>query len=123
LIEFLINSEFDYLIAANHCMRYLQNPKYWRIKYIEFDDDESSRDKITSIFERVKIEANHHTSLRMRLYHVISRLAHLAFVQFVKLDRWKSFIKFLHYSYYHFDLKIISVFFHHYVTIMSPIRH
>jgi hypothetical protein len=24
LIEFLINSEFDHLIAANHCMRYLQ---------------------------------------------------------------------------------------------------
>ncbi len=47
-----------------------------------------SRDKITSIFERVKIEANHHTSLRMRSHHVISRLAlHLAFLQFVKLDR------------------------------------
>ncbi len=46
-----------------------------------------SPDKITSILERVKIEANHHTSLKMRSHHVISRLAHLAFLQFVKLDR------------------------------------
>jgi hypothetical protein len=40
LIEFLINSEFDHLSAANHCMRYLQNIKYLRIKYIAFDEDE-----------------------------------------------------------------------------------
>jgi hypothetical protein len=40
LIEFLINSESDHLIAANHCMRYLQNTKYLRIKYIAFDEDE-----------------------------------------------------------------------------------
>jgi hypothetical protein len=40
LIEFLINSESDHLIAANHCMRYLQNIKYLRIKYIAFDEDE-----------------------------------------------------------------------------------
>jgi hypothetical protein len=40
LIEFLINSESDHLIAANHCMKYLQNTKYLRIKYIAFDEDE-----------------------------------------------------------------------------------
>jgi hypothetical protein len=40
LIEFLINSESDHLIAANHCMRYLQNIKYLKIKYIEFDENE-----------------------------------------------------------------------------------
>jgi hypothetical protein len=40
LIEFLINSESDHLIAANHCIRYLQNTKYLRIKYIAFDEDE-----------------------------------------------------------------------------------
>jgi hypothetical protein len=40
LIEFLINSKFDHLIAANHCMRYLQNIKYLKIKYIAFDEDE-----------------------------------------------------------------------------------
>jgi hypothetical protein len=40
LIEFLINSESNHLIAANHCMRYLQNTKYLRIKYIAFDEDE-----------------------------------------------------------------------------------
>jgi hypothetical protein len=39
LIEFLINSESDHLIAANHCMRYLQNTKYLRIKYIAFDEE------------------------------------------------------------------------------------
>ncbi len=45
-----------------------------------------SRDKTTDT-ERVKVEANHHTSLKMRPHHVISRLAHLAFSQFVRLDR------------------------------------
>jgi hypothetical protein len=40
LVEFLNNSESDHLIAANHCMRYLQNIKYSRIKYIVFDEDE-----------------------------------------------------------------------------------
>jgi hypothetical protein len=40
LIEFLINSESDHLIVANHCMRYLQNTKYLKIKYIAFDEDE-----------------------------------------------------------------------------------
>ncbi len=40
LVEFLINSESHHLIAANHCMRYLQNTKYLRIKYIAFDEDE-----------------------------------------------------------------------------------
>jgi hypothetical protein len=40
LIEFLINSESDHLIAANYCMRYLQNTKYLRIKYIAFDENE-----------------------------------------------------------------------------------
>ncbi len=40
LIEFLINSKSDHLIAANHCMKYLQNIKYLRIKYIAFDEDE-----------------------------------------------------------------------------------
>jgi hypothetical protein len=47
-----------------------------------------SRDKTTNIFERVKIEANHHISLRMRSHHVISRLAlHLAYLQFVRLNK------------------------------------
>jgi hypothetical protein len=40
LIKFLINSESDHLIAANHFMKYLQNIKYLRIKYITFDEDE-----------------------------------------------------------------------------------
>jgi hypothetical protein len=40
LVEFLINSEPDHLIAANHCMSYLQNTKYLRIKYIASDEDE-----------------------------------------------------------------------------------
>ncbi len=40
LIEFLINSKFNHLIAVNHCMRYFQNIKYLRIKYIVFDEDE-----------------------------------------------------------------------------------
>jgi hypothetical protein len=40
LAEFLINSESDHLIAANHCIRYLQNIKYLRIRYIAFDEDE-----------------------------------------------------------------------------------
>jgi hypothetical protein len=40
LIEFLINSESDHLIAANHCMKYLQNIKYLIIKYIAFDENE-----------------------------------------------------------------------------------
>jgi hypothetical protein len=40
LVEFLINSESDHLIAANHCMKYLQNTKYLKIKYIAFDEDE-----------------------------------------------------------------------------------
>jgi hypothetical protein len=39
LIEFLINSESDHLITANHCMKYLQNTKYLKIKYIAFDED------------------------------------------------------------------------------------
>jgi hypothetical protein len=46
-----------------------------------------SRDKITSIFERVKIEADHHISLEMKSHHVIFRLAHLAFLQFDRLDK------------------------------------
>jgi hypothetical protein len=50
-------------------------------------DNELSRDKTTGTFERVKVEADHHTSLKMRPHHVISRLAHLAFLQFVRLDR------------------------------------
>jgi hypothetical protein len=40
LIEILINSEFDHLIAVDHCIKYLQNTKYLRIKYIAFDEDE-----------------------------------------------------------------------------------
>jgi hypothetical protein len=40
LVEFLINSESNHLIAANHCIRYFQNIKYLRIKYIAFDEDE-----------------------------------------------------------------------------------
>jgi hypothetical protein len=39
LIGFLINSEIDYLIAANHSMKYIHNTKYLRIKYIVFDED------------------------------------------------------------------------------------
>jgi hypothetical protein len=60
-----------------------------------------SRDKTTGIFERVKVGADHHTSLRMRPHHVIPRLAHLAFLQFVRLDRWGSLTRFLHYSYHY----------------------
>jgi hypothetical protein len=61
-----------------------------------------SRDKTTSIFERVKVEADHHISLRMKSHHVTSRLAlHLAYLQFVKLNRWESLTRFLHYSYYY----------------------
>jgi hypothetical protein len=54
LIEFLINSESDHLIAANHCMRYLQNIKHLRIKYIAFDEDEltiTTEDKDKHVFE------------------------------------------------------------------------
>ncbi len=40
LIKFLINSEFNYLIAANHYIKYLQNTKYLKIKYIAFDENE-----------------------------------------------------------------------------------
>jgi hypothetical protein len=62
-----------------------------------------SCDKITSTFECVKIKANHYISLRMRSHHVISRLAHLAFLQFVRLNRWRSLIRFLHYLYYYWS--------------------
>jgi hypothetical protein len=54
LIEFLINSESDHLIAANHCMRYLQNIKHLRIKYIAFDENEltiATEDKDKHVFE------------------------------------------------------------------------
>jgi hypothetical protein len=51
LVEFLINSESDYLIAANHCMRYLQNTKYLRIKYIAFDEDELTIAAAKHVFE------------------------------------------------------------------------
>jgi hypothetical protein len=40
LVEFLINSGSDHLIAADHCMRYLQNTKYLGIRYIAFDESE-----------------------------------------------------------------------------------
>ncbi len=39
LIEVLINSEFDHFIVANHCIKYLQNTKHLRIKYIAFNED------------------------------------------------------------------------------------
>jgi hypothetical protein len=64
-------------------------------------DKKMSRDKTTSIFKRVKIEANHHISLKMKSHHVISRLAS-CILQFVKLDRWESLTRFLHYSYYYY---------------------
>jgi hypothetical protein len=74
---------------------------YYRYRIRKFDFiDNMSRDKTTGIFERVKIEADHHTSLRMRPHHVTSRLAS-CILQFVKLDRWESLTRFLHYSYYH----------------------
>jgi hypothetical protein len=47
LVEFLINSKSDHLIIANHCIKYLQNTKYLRIKYIAFDED-----KLTIVAER-----------------------------------------------------------------------
>jgi hypothetical protein len=53
----------------------------------EKDRESLSRDKTTGTFERVKIEADHYTPLKMRPHHVIPRLAHLAFLQFVRLDR------------------------------------
>jgi hypothetical protein len=40
LVEFLINSGSDHLIAADHCIRYLQNTKYLKIRYIVIDEDE-----------------------------------------------------------------------------------
>jgi hypothetical protein len=40
LVEFLINSRSDHLIAADHCIKYLQNTKYLRIRYIVIDEDE-----------------------------------------------------------------------------------
>jgi hypothetical protein len=40
LAEFLINSGPDHLIAADHCIRYLQNTKYLRIRYIAIDEGE-----------------------------------------------------------------------------------
>jgi hypothetical protein len=56
LIEFLINSESEHLITANHCMRYLQNTKFLRIKYIAFDEDKltvttNDEDKDKHVFE------------------------------------------------------------------------
>ncbi len=54
LAEFLINSESDHLIAANHCMRYLQNTKYLRIKYTASDEEEltiATEDKDKHVFE------------------------------------------------------------------------
>jgi SHS2 domain-containing protein len=53
LIEFLINSESDHLIAANHCMRYLQNTKYLRIRYIAFDEDELTVAARKHVFETI----------------------------------------------------------------------
>jgi hypothetical protein len=53
LVEFLINSESDHLIAANHCIKYLQNTKYLKIKYIVIDEDELTIaiDKRKHVFE------------------------------------------------------------------------
>jgi uncharacterized protein (UPF0147 family) len=53
LAEFLINSELDHLIAADHCIRYLQNIKYLRIKYTVIDEDELTiaTDKRKHVFE------------------------------------------------------------------------
>jgi hypothetical protein len=51
LAEFLINSESDHLIAADHCMRYLQNTKYLRIKYIASDEDELTIAAAKHVFE------------------------------------------------------------------------
>jgi hypothetical protein len=53
LVEFLINSESDHLIAANHCIRYLQNIKYLKIRYTVIDEDELTiaTDKRKHVFE------------------------------------------------------------------------
>jgi hypothetical protein len=53
LVEFLINSRSDHLIAANHCIRYLQNTKYLRIRYTVIDEDELTIaiDKRKHVFE------------------------------------------------------------------------
>jgi hypothetical protein len=51
LAEFLINSESDHLIAANHCMRYLQNTKYLRIKYIASGGGELTVAAAKHVFE------------------------------------------------------------------------
>jgi hypothetical protein len=51
LVEFLINSESDHLIAADHCMRYLQNTKYLRIKYTAFDEDKLTIAAAKHVFE------------------------------------------------------------------------
>jgi hypothetical protein len=74
---------------------------WFRCSFIQSWGD-VSRDKTTGIFERVKIEADHHISLRKRSHHVTSRLAP-CILQFVRLDRWGSFTRFLHYSYYHWS--------------------
>jgi hypothetical protein len=61
-----------------------------------------SRGKITTgTFGRVKMEADHHTPLGMGPHHVTPRSAP-CILQFVRLDRWGSLTRFLHYS-YHYD--------------------
>jgi hypothetical protein len=57
LAEFLINSESDHLIAANHCIRYLQNTKYLKIKYIAFDEGELTIAAAKHVFE-VTVDAS-----------------------------------------------------------------
>ncbi len=60
-----------------------------------------SRGKTTGT-GRVKVGADHHTPLGMGPHHVTPRLAlHLAYLQFVRLDRWGSPTRFLHYSYHY----------------------
>jgi hypothetical protein len=53
LAEFLINSGSDHLIAADHCIRYLQNIKYLRIRYTVIGEDELTvaTDKRKHVFE------------------------------------------------------------------------
>jgi hypothetical protein len=73
---------------------------WFRSSFIQSWED-VSRDKITTgTFERVKMGADHHTTLRMRPHHVTSRSAP-CILQFVRLDRWRSLTRFLHSSYHY----------------------
>jgi hypothetical protein len=92
-------NEIESLIKRNELIRIVTvRFEWWQF----LKDSLMSRGKITTgIFERVKIEANSYP-FEDEAHHVISRLAS-CILQFVRLDRWRSLIRFLHYSYYHWS--------------------